>query len=1829
MKKQLRVVLFAVLVLLLVTVTAIAASAATPFSTGGNSYSTLEQAVAAVSANGIITVTENVSLSANATLSRATTYTLKGSKGTETITFTGGGLVIGAGNVTIENLTITANAANAITVQNSATELTVSTGAVIVSNGTTDTTGLSVAVAGGATLLIEDGTLTGAVGAAGTTTAAGADITIEGGTLNSNTKTPAGHVLRITQADFNLTVTGGTFNFTSTSDSLSSLLYSDHSSVNVTISGGTFNANGTNPAPLLYFKHGTYTISGGKFRNYLSSTSTDNSTVLLLDASTTTTSDCTISGGNFYSAGGAYTYAVKVFDCTSFTISGGFFTFVDTLASADDINTEKATAYKNSHGNNSGYGVTVKTSAPVRITGGTFMCGSGYSAFNIGECAPNVVISGGTFYGFRAVKTNATGGTLNIVGGSFYSNPGQANCKLLDVQSAKAVVNVYGGTFDANHNAASNVSTGGVIYFEKAGTVNVYGGTFNCSSDSVVSSLVRLDTAGSITFDSTTVTIDGTVYQTSGANLSVSTLTALVRVAAKGATVQINKGTFAAAGEASVIVTDANGTVTINGGTFTTTEEAAAIKIVSGGTVTVNDGTFTAAGEATVVNTVKCSAATLNGGAVTVNSGTVTVNGGTYTAGNTATVMYLVGGNVVINGGTFTGTGACLFDMVQEKGFATFEVKGGTFTLAASNVIGGAIIRTGVGVTPEDAGQYYDPTKIYCFSSADIVLSGGLFIDDRTGNNQIIDATLGSSRVVINGAILLSHQLQTHFVDGNGRDCADVAMTAVSPTCIYNTKTYYCYTASNANQEAMAPVIESDAEVALTETKRGIRFTSYIPAEVVAKLPAGYTFGTLIAPADYVAAAGGFTHAKLNAWQAANPSVGVAYVDIAAKNSISNHTDGSIFFNGALVSLNPNNYTRSMAAIAYIKANDVYYYSSYDPVDNARTMAQVAKQAYTDVVDLPDEEHLNDSLYKRGAHSAYTVAEQEILKTYSAYTHTWDSATVTPSTLVNYPESASANLQAQADALSTTLSGRGYGTAGATILVGNTGDTEVATALSEIEGHGYYVGVINGKIVIVGTTNALTMQALAYFEEVCLAKALDGKSFEIWEKVNSNAEMIPLTAETPFVFPHTRDGNMIDPHGSAGSANEKISFISSSKTHLYNYELNNEYVDYPIVAAIEISAALGSPAEHYNYVPDKGSFKDHGIYVGVTDMALSTLLPGNDVGYYGYAIENGNVIISSFDDATLRLAKKLFIEDLPDFAADGVYLIPADYSFEKGYSDGFTGAFYSYSTNSTIQAGAKYVAKELALLPTNFPRPADLALSGAVNVDSNSLELYYQNATVENYEAYCALLEQKGYTEYMAEREAEGSYFVTYYNRMTKLTLHVIYSKYQHAQTETLYTGTALSEMFPPTLRVIAAKVDGSHINLLPEKYLTIPATGKLTNTKLTVVQTPEANVGFCYLYTLEDGTFVVLDGGSNKGGADYQNLYNVMTELHTQIHGKAPSATNPIVVSAWYISHGHGDHYPMMSSFISNYCSASTSRVRVDAIVGNFASNDEIYNSDDPNQTLANRIGTNDWLKNNGVPIPYYKVHTGQRFFIGNLEFEVMYTHEDIHPWPMLYYNNTSTVIRLTAHNTDGNGNILPDSASISNMALGDLQARGSMVMRAMWGDALKSDIVVTAHHGGGGIESECYELIDAQIILWSHVAESVEDYAGHPSPNSKIDTVNKKWLSNTHWYYIFSMCAYENTLGSNEFYNLTMTITKHGIVGLYEGGDTEFIGALTNVAGGSADTTLSFGTGKFGEKDTYVGDGYIFHRDNFNYQIPTLPKPGDMDCAFDSFGIITDVLF
>jgi len=407
------------------------------------------------------------------------------------------------------------------------------------------------------------------------------------------------------------------------------------------------------------------------------------------------------------------------------------------------------------------------------------------------------------------------------------------------------------------------------------------------------------------------------------------------------------------------------------------------------------------------------------------------------------------------------------------------------------------------------------------------------------------------------------------------------------------------------------------------------------------------------------------------------------------------------------------------------------------------------------------------------------------------------------------------------------------------------------------------------------------------------------------------------------------------------------------------------------------------------------------------------------------------------------------------------------------------------------------------------------------------IELCYDGSGVNeaSFADYCRVLENAGYRVHMSNR-IEDSIFKTYINEAVGATLHVSYAAFKHANAQ----GVTL---FSPCIRIVSSTLDS--VNVIEEELLNERQTfEKVTQTRITTMQLnrAEGNWGNCYIMTLEDGSFVIFDGAGSYGNSDHNRLWNVLSTLYEQVHGYLPSAENPIVIAAWYLSHGHFDHF----SNFWKFCEVYGSRISVERMLANFSSDEENYNTHDPNPQIRDSLNRLNLIVSGGVK--YYKVHSGQKFYIRNVELEVLYTHEDLYPQKLEIFNDSSTVIRFTVHNTDGNGN--RSGESCSSLWLGDLHYRGSKCLRAMYGAYLDSDMVQLAHHGYNGCEYELYQLVSPELVWWPcgrgeyHNTQTVD-------PNSSVTQ-----------YVIDYRVAHElesvRYIILGDDYNTTLTITPNG---------------------------------------------------------------------------------
>ncbi|MBO5322678.1 MAG: hypothetical protein J6A88_01065 [Oscillospiraceae bacterium] len=225
---------------------------------------------------------------------------------------------------------------------------------------------------------------------------------------------------------------------------------------------------------------------------------------------------------------------------------------------------------------------------------------------------------------------------------------------------------------------------------------------------------------------------------------------------------------------------------------------------------------------------------------------------------------------------------------------------------------------------------------------------------------------------------------------------------------------------------------------------------------------------------------------------------------------------------------------------------------------------------------------------------------------------------------------------------------------------------------------------------------------------------------------------------------------------------------------------------------------------------------------------------------------------------------------------------------------------------------------------------------------------------------------------------------------------------------------------------------------------------------------------GMCYIITLEDGSFVIFDGGHVRvingypKTYDYVRLYTLLEELNTRPDGK-------IVISAWYMTHEHSDHFNVFYWF----CKAFGDKVTIKAYGACPCSNTVAYNAKNPEfHTVNGRLAqASEWA--GGFDL--VTLQTGDDFTLGGVHFEILYTVDDIFPDRLHYFNDSSFVCKMTY-------------GGQATLWLGDIcTAPSEMLIQRYAKDYLKCDIVQMAHHGLNGARWDLYEAVDAKVLLWS----------------------------------------------------------------------------------------------------------------------------------------------
>ncbi len=216
---------------------------------------------------------------------------------------------------------------------------------------------------------------------------------------------------------------------------------------------------------------------------------------------------------------------------------------------------------------------------------------------------------------------------------------------------------------------------------------------------------------------------------------------------------------------------------------------------------------------------------------------------------------------------------------------------------------------------------------------------------------------------------------------------------------------------------------------------------------------------------------------------------------------------------------------------------------------------------------------------------------------------------------------------------------------------------------------------------------------------------------------------------------------------------------------------------------------------------------------------------------------------------------------------------------------------------------------------------------------------------------------------------------------------------------------------------------------------------------------------GMCLLVQCSDYSFFVVDSGHYYQFNDNDRIYNFMRE-------RTPK-DKKVVISGWFITHAHSDHISKLVDFLRY----NMEDVVIEAFYSNLVSDkyaEKTWSKEE--RDLAEKVFT---VLDNMRDIPKIKLHSGQRFWVRNLMFDVLCTHEDIYPQKLSDYNDSCAALMMTAC---GTRILIP----------GDASALSSRIMEERYGELLHCDIAQVAHHGHHGLSKRFYELARAKVALF-----------------------------------------------------------------------------------------------------------------------------------------------
>ena len=174
-----------------------------------------------------------------------------------------------------------------------------------------------------------------------------------------------------------------------------------------------------------------------------------------------------------------------------------------------------------------------------------------------------------------------------------------------------------------------------------------------------------------------------------------------------------------------------------------------------------------------------------------------------------------------------------------------------------------------------------------------------------------------------------------------------------------------------------------------------------------------------------------------------------------------------------------------------------------------------------------------------------------------------------------------------------------------------------------------------------------------------------------------------------------------------------------------------------------------------------------------------------------------------------------------------------------------------------------------------------------------------------------------------------------------------------------------------------------------------------------------DVNYGDLFLIHASDDSWIVIDGApSSEDDVFGDQIFEFMKKRSAMPDGK-------LVISAWYISHAHSDHFPGFEWTLRRHTDEiELQRVMVNIPDPKISAITGIAHLDNERQNREFKVMA-DWVSSAYPNAQVLKVHTGMEIQLADISFTILYTQEDLlekwyagdAEWDLTNFNMTSFI--------------------------------------------------------------------------------------------------------------------------------------------------------------------------------------------------------------------------